>query len=184
MMEYFDIYDKDRNKTGQTMARGVFDESLEEAYYLVVHACVFNSKGEMLIQQRQPFKDGWSNLWDVTVGGHAVAGETSREAIERELSEEIGLKLDFTHMRPNLTVNFQNGFDDYYLLEANPDIARLKLQAEEVQRVKWATREEIYELIDNGKFVPYYKTLIGLLFDMLGRYCARFCNDSTTPAPK
>ena len=38
-------------------------------YHLVVHICIFNTDGKMLIQQRQPFKDGWSNLWDITVGG-------------------------------------------------------------------------------------------------------------------
>ena len=88
-MELWDVYDKDRVKTGETMERG--SAFADGAYHLVVHVCIFNSKGEMLIQQRQPFKEGWPNLWDLTVGGSAVAGESSGEAAKRELFEEIGI---------------------------------------------------------------------------------------------
>ena len=55
------------------MVRG--DRQPEGTCRLVVHICLFNARGEMLIQQRQSFKSGWSNFWDVTVGGSAVAGE-------------------------------------------------------------------------------------------------------------
>ena len=75
-MELFDLYTGDRVKTGKTMVRG---EAVPEGYYrLVIHVCVFDEAGRMLIQQRQPFKKGWSNLWDITVGGSAVAGDSSR----------------------------------------------------------------------------------------------------------
>lgn len=73
-MELWDVYDINRNKTNKTMVRG---ESFAKGnYHLVVHVCVFNSKGEMLIQQRQPFKEGWPNMWDITVGGSATKGDT------------------------------------------------------------------------------------------------------------
>ena len=69
----------------------------------------------MLIQQRQPFKEGWSNMWDITVGGSAVAGDTSRTAAERETREEIGLDIDLTDVRPSLTLYWEHG-----LLPADP----------------------------------------------------------------
>lgn len=164
-MELWDVYDKNRVFTGRTMRRG--DEIKEGDYHIVVHVCIFNSKGEMLIQQRQPFKKGWSNLWDLTVGGSALAGDTSSQAAEREVFEEIGYKLNLEHIRPSVTVHFDGGFDDYYLvIDDNLDIDQLKLQYEEVQRVKWATREEILSMIDSGEFIPYYKSFIDLLFDM------------------
>ncbi len=167
-MELWDIYDINRNMTNKTMVRG--DEMKEGDYHLVVHVCIFNSKGEMLIQQRQPFKKGWSNMWDVTVGGSAVQGDTSQMAAERELFEELGLKLDLTNIRPHLTINFIRGFDDVYLIEKDVDINQLTLQYEEVQTVKWATREEILFLIEEGKFIPYYPSLINLFFDMRKQY--------------
>jgi len=166
-MEKWDLYDKERVKTGETMVRG--DTFPENTYHIVVHVCIFNKQGEMLIQQRQPFKKGWSNMWDVTVGGSAVAGETSARAAEREVAEEIGYTIDLTNVRPLFTVNIEVGFDEYYVLEEPLDIADLELQYEEVQRVMWASLDEITRLMDEGKFIPYYRSLIQMLFEMRGR---------------
>lgn len=163
-MEIWDLYDKDRIKTGETMVRG--SKFKENTYHLVVHVCIFNLEVKMLIQQRQPFKDGWPNMWDITVGGSAVSGDTSQLAAEREVYEEIGYKLSLDGIRPSLTINFDKGFDDIYLIQKDVDISKLKLQYEEVQSVKWASKEEILSMIDEEIFIPYHKSLIDLLFFM------------------
>lgn len=164
-MEIWDLYDKDRVKTGKTIERG---KQLPDGYYhIVVHICIFNEKGEMLIQQRQPFKEGWPNMWDVTVGGSAVSGETSQLAAEREVSEEIGYKISLAENRPVLTIHFNHGFDDIYTTTVSDiDINSLKLQPEEVQAVKWATADEILAMIERGIFIPYRSELIKLMFSM------------------
>lgn len=120
----------------------------------------------MLIQQRQPFKSGWSNMWDITVGGSAISGDTSRSAAEREVYEEIGYKLSLDGIRPTLTINFDDGFDDMYLIQQDQDISKLELQDEEVKDVRWASKEEILTMIDEETFIPYHKSLIELLFFM------------------
>lgn len=163
-MELWDIYDKHRVKTGETMVRG--HEIKKGDYHLVVHVCIINSEGKMLIQQRQPFKDGWPNMWDITVGGSAVAGECSYQAAEREVFEEIGYKLSLEDVRPSVTVNFECGFDDVYIINRDVDIDLLKLQYEEVQNVKWADKDEIISMINDKCFIPYHKSMIELLFDM------------------
>ncbi len=167
-MELWDVYNIDRTKSDKIKIRGNSFEVGE--YHLVVHACIFNSKGEMLIQQRQPFKEGWPNMWDITVGGSAIHGNTSQTAIEREIFEEIGLTLNLQNVRPHLTINFDVGFDDIYLIEKELDLNNLILQNEEVQQVKWANIEEIFEKLDDGTFIPYYKSLIQLLFDIRKQY--------------
>lgn len=163
-MELFDLYDKNRNLIGKTIERG--KPLPENCYRLVVHVCVFNSKGEMLIQQRQPFKKSWSNLWDISVGGGVVSGETSQIGASRELKEELGIDYCFEVDRPCLTINFEYGFDDYYLIEKDIEISELSLQYEEVQRAKWATANEIVKMIDEGILIPYHQALIELLFSM------------------
>lgn len=75
-------------------------------------------------------------------------------------------------VRPHLTVNFDRGFDDVYLVEKDVDVDTLTLQETEVQRVKWATKEEIFEMIRRGEFIPYYESLIQLLFDTRKKYGA------------
>lgn len=174
-MELWDVYDVNRRKTGETMVRG--SAYAQGAYHLVVHICIFNDKGEMLIQQRQPFKEGWSNLWDVTVGGSAVCGDDSQSAAERELAEELGLHIDLHGIRPHLSITFDHGFDDIYLIERNVDLSELKLQYEEVQNARWASMEEILSMIDNGEFIPYYPHLIRLLFEMHLRHYGAIMGD-------
>lgn len=163
-MEFWDVYTVDREKTDRTWKRG--SRLPAGDYHLVIHVCVFNDKGQMLIQQRQSFKEGWANMWDLTVGGSATVGDSSQEAAMRELEEEIGLKLDLSETRPHLTVNFEEGFDDIYLVEAEVDLKKLTLQESEVQAVKWADEETILQMIQEGTFIPYYGSLISTLFAM------------------
>lgn len=163
-MEYWDLYDKHFQKLGRTHLRG--EKMPQGTYHLVVHVCIFNQKGEMLIQQRQAFKEGWPNLWDVTMGGSALKGETSQQAAMREVKEELGLDIDLTNCRPSLTNHFEHGFDDIYLIHQEVDLSKLQLQYEEVQDVKWASQQEILELIREGQFIPYYESLINLFFEM------------------
>ena len=151
-MELFDLYTAEREKTGRTMVRG--EPTPDGFYRLVVHVCIFSPEGQMLIQQRQPFKEGWSNLWDVTVGGSAVSGDSSRSAAERETREELGLSIDLSDTRPTMTINWEHGFDDYYILTQDVDLDALHLQYEEVQAVRWASLEEILQMIDDGRFIP------------------------------
>ena len=163
-MEIWDLYDQNRMPTGELGVRG---EVLPTGrFHMVVHVCLFNSKGEMLIQQRQPFKKGWPNLWDVSVGGSACQGESSCLAAERETLEELGLDIDLSNQRPFLTVHFGNGFDDIYLLQQDVDFEQLCLQPEEVQAVQWASLAKIEQMIEDGFFIPYHQGLLPLLFAM------------------
>ena len=163
-MELWDLYDIDLHKTGETHERG--KPVPEGRYHMVVHLVIFGSDGRMLIQQRQPFKEGWPNMWDVTVGGSAVAGDNSRTAAMRELEEELGLVADLQEERPRLTIHFNCGFDDIYTLNWDVELASVTLQESEVQAVKWATEEEIHRMIDDGAFIPYHHSLISLLFHL------------------
>lgn len=162
MSESFDLYDINRNKTGKVLERG---NKVPEGYYrLVVHVCVFDKDGRMLIQKRQPFKSGWSGMWDVTAGGSALAGDTSQQAASRELKEEVGIEYDLTDVRPAMTIYFDGGFNDIYTINMDVDIDSLQLQESEVEQVKWATEEEILEMLHNKEFVLYKTSFISLLY--------------------
>ena len=88
-MELWDLYDRDRKPLDKTMVRG--EEVAPGTYHDVVHICMFNHNGKMLIQHRQPFKDGWSDMWDITLGGSTQTGENSRTGAHRELCVELGI---------------------------------------------------------------------------------------------
>ena len=168
-MELWDIYDIDRVRTGRVAQRGkpASEGGLGEgAYHLVVHICVFNGRGQLLLQQRQKDKEGYPNLWDVSAAGSALAGENSAAAASRELREELGLVHDFTKERPFWTTHFERGFDDWYFIRIEANINDLRLQPEEVQDARWADLAEIERMLDSGEMVPYYRDLVRLWFVM------------------
>lgn len=160
--EYWDVYTKERIRTGRLHRRG--DRMKDGEYHLVVHVCIFNSKNQLLIQQRQPFKKGWPNMWDLSVGGSAVAGDSSSQAAEREVMEELGIELKLSEYRPVFTMNFSDGFDDYYIVRKDVELSELSLQEEEVQSVRWVDREEALRMQREGIFIPYW--FLGKLFEI------------------
>lgn len=174
--ERWAMYDADRIPTGATMARG--DEFRPGELHMVVTICIFGADGRMLIQRRSDDKAGWPGLWDFTTGGSVTAGETSRTGAEREVFEELGIRLDLADVRPCFTFNFRHGFDDVYLLRAGEgpdadlppvDLDALAIPNAEVSEAKWATRGEIHELNRRGLFIPYRASAIDFIFDMVGR---------------
>ena len=42
-------------------------------------------------------------MWDISVGGSAIQGDSSQTAAEREVLEELGIKLDLQGVRPHFT---------------------------------------------------------------------------------
>lgn len=161
-MESFDLYDVNRNKSGRTLERG---NKVPDGYYrLVVHVCIFGSDGRMLIQRRLPDKKGWSGMWDITAGGSALAGDNSQQAASRELLEEVGIDYSLEGKRPAMTIYFDGGFNDIYTINMDVDIDKLTLQPTEVAEVRWATEEEILEMMRQKEFVLYKSSFISLLF--------------------
>ena len=161
-MEKLDLYDSARRLTGCTIARG---EKIPEGLRRVtVHICIFNSRGEMLIQHRHPEKDVWPDLWDFSVGGGVLAGENTQQAAHRELLEELGMDYDFETESPALTTTYSKGFDDIYIIHAEPDPASLPLQAEEVLAVRWASLQEVLAMIAGGDFIDYCRPLVEYIF--------------------
>ena len=180
-MESFDLYDVNRNKTGRVLERG--NKVPEGCYRLVVHVCIFNDEGKMLIQRRMPTKKGWSGMWDITAGGSALAGDSSGTAASRELLEEVGIDYPLEGKRPAMTIYFDGGFNDIYTINMDVDIDSLKLQESEVAEVKWATEEEILEMLKNKEFVLYKSSFISLLF-FLRNHNGAFTHKDPTKKPK
>ena len=88
-MEYWDIYDSDKNKTGRTMKKN--DWILKDGeYHLTVLGVIMRPDGRFLITQRVMTKAWAPGCWEVS-GGAAMAGEESEEAVMREIKEETGL---------------------------------------------------------------------------------------------
>ena len=162
-IEMFDVYTRDRKPTGRVIARG--EREPQGFCRLIVHVCIFDTdKRRMLIQRRQPWKKSYAGMWDITVSGSVKAGEGSREAIMREISEEIGLDLSSDEVRLVQTMYGAGRIDDVYIAVKDADIDSLSLQYDEVAEVRWATLDEIFALQDAGEFVGYRPEQLKLYF--------------------
>ena len=167
-MELVDLYDENRVPLGRVAERHA--KKAPGEYRMVVHVCIFNSLGQMLIQRRSPEKRVWPELWDVSVGGGVDAGETSRQGAEREVLEELGYDPDLTGLRPAVPVNFEGGFDDFFVVTRDLDLRDLRLQKEEVSDVRWVTLEEAMAMLDSGEFIPYPPSFLQFLFEARGSF--------------
>lgn len=167
-MELVDLYNEDRIPLGKTEDRQVQrTRNTPGEYRIVVHVCIFNSCGEMLLQQRSMEKAAFPGLWDVSAAGGVNAGETSRQGAEREVREELGYALDLTGVRPSVTVNYEGGFDDFYLVVWDDlRTETLTLQEEEVADVRWASEEEVLSLLAEGRFLPYPASFLRFVYEM------------------
>lgn len=163
-MELMDVYDEERQKTGRTMERAA--QPAPGDHRLVVHLCVFNRAGELLVQRRAPEKYTYPLRWDVTAAGAVDAGETSCQAAERELREELGCSLDLTGMQPVMTVNFPGGFDDFFLVEHEIPLQELTFQREEVCDAAWVSLAEAERMVREKEFCPYPPGLLTVLYSL------------------
>lgn len=162
-MEFVDLYDEERRPLGRTAPR--FGKREKNVWRLIAHLCIFDSRGRLLIQQRSEGKRVWPGKWDVSAAGGVCAGETTRVAAARELEEELGIAAPAQELRSVCTVTFNHAFDDYFILKRSVDLRTLRLQAEEVSAVRWASRQQVLDLVRRDQFVPYSENFLGYLFD-------------------
>ena len=145
-MELRDLYDENKEITGETIYKG--QDVPKGRYYITVVVFIQNSKNEFLIQKRVKKKDGkWA-----TTGGHPVSGETSKQGIVTEIKEELGVNVLEKNIKLFKTIKTEDDFVDIYYLKEDIDIKKIKIQKEEVEDVKWASIDEIERMINEKKF--------------------------------
>lgn len=158
-MERWDIYDKNKVRTGRTMERNHFNLADDE-YHLTVLGVIRRPDGRFLITKRVMTK-AWAPGWWEVSGGAAQAGEESYEAVLREVKEETGLDVRnaeggylFTYKRENPGEG-DNYFVDVYRFVMDIDDKDLKLQTEETDGYMFATLEQIKGFAAADKFLHY-----------------------------
>jgi isopentenyldiphosphate isomerase len=146
-MEIWDVYDKDRNKTGKTVVRG--DMLNEWEYHLAVDIWIINEANEILLQKRSAQKEAGAGLWCCT-GGAAILGEDSKHACQREMTEELGVVPCMDKAQVVLKDTRGRCHKDIWLLRQDIAPDEFHLQAEEVDDVRWVTIEQLKREMDDS----------------------------------
>lgn len=147
-MEYLDLYDVNKDLTGEKIVRGKGKPQVPENNYInIVIIFMQNSEGKFLFQITSREKGNEI----ATTGGHVKSGQTSYEAILAEVDEELGLDISKEDVKMIDSYIFGVAFMDVYYLNKDINISDLKLQDDEVESVEWFTIDRIKELINEGK---------------------------------
>lgn len=143
-IEQLELYDENRNKIGKIVERGNFKLEPGE-YFLVTEVLLLNSNNEILVSKRSKEKKLYPGMWEINGGGCRV-GETSKEALVREMSEELGIKLDINKIYSLKTVRNERRFKDIWTYRLDIDISDLRFTDNEVTEAKWVTYEEFLKM--------------------------------------
>ena len=147
-MEYLDLYDVNKDLTGEKIVRGKGKPQVPENNYInIVIIFMQNSEGKFLFKITS--KEKGTEI--ATTGGHVKSGQTSYEAILAEVDEELGLDISKEDVKMIDSYIFGVAFMDVYYLNKDINISDLKLQDDEVESVEWFTIDRVKELINEGK---------------------------------
>ena len=112
-----------------------------------ISVIIFNSKGEMLIQQRAFTKYHWAGIWSNTCCSHPREGETFIDAAQRRLKEELGI---VTTLKPEFHFTYQAKDEKSGLTEHEYDWVftvifdePFEFNKHEINAIKWIKKEEL-----------------------------------------
>jgi len=162
MGEFVVLVDEKDNEVGTMDKLKAHEEGLLHRAFSIL---VFNSRNELLLQQRAKSKYHCGGLWTNTCCSHPRQGEPLEQAIHRRLKEEMGfdcqLKEEFSFI---YKATFDNGLTEHELdhvfighYDADPVINK-----DEVEAFKWISLPDLREdmLANPEKYTPWFITII------------------------
>ena len=156
MPEILDLYDKDGNRTGETIVRGT--KIPEGRHVLLVSIVTVNCKGEILLTKRAPGKT-YEGCWEVT-GGCVQSGETAVQGAVRELSEETGICVAADELECRGQKTGRDFIHVFYLARKDVPLSGLCLCADETETAKWARPSEYQQLAAQYRTIPLGTSLL------------------------
>ena len=157
MTELFDVLNENGEFINQIETR---EECHKNGLWhkAVVVFIISPDNNKVLLQQRSASKKLWPNLWDITAGGHVLSGEFGYQTVIRETKEEIGIDISKADLEfiggirsENISGDIINRhFNEFYIVHKDVDIKDIVLQEDEVQDIKWFTKEEVINKIKNN----------------------------------
>jgi isopentenyl-diphosphate Delta-isomerase len=110
-MEHVILVDDQDNETGTMEKMEAHEKGLLHRAFSIV---IFNSKGEMLLQQRAAEKYHSGGLWTNACCSHPRPGETIEDAGQRKLLQEMGIACNLNYSHKFLyKVDLENQLTEY-----------------------------------------------------------------------
>ncbi len=145
-MEYLNVYDENKNKLSRRILRG---ERLNENEHILLSIIIIqNESDEYLIQKTSKEK---GSVY-ATTGGHVLYDETSKDAIMREVKEELGIDISNDEIVFVDSIILGTPIFDVYYLKKNIDLNDVVMQKEEVSDIVYMSKDKVLNLIEADEF--------------------------------
>jgi RimJ/RimL family protein N-acetyltransferase/isopentenyldiphosphate isomerase len=168
--EILDIVDENNNIIGQKPRREVHQKHL---LHRVSHIWIVNSQKQILVQRRSLLKDTSPGKWEPFFGGHLNTGIDYVDGAVIELNEELGINAEAENLKLWKVYKKEIGdeFQGIFVYKWDGDAKSLKLEADEVDQVKWMNIKEVSGYVlnpeeTNWSKMGYEKELIKFIMDL------------------
>lgn len=149
--DYIVLVDKQNNVLGTAPKLEAHNANtpLHRAFSLFL----FNSKGQLLLQQRSRNKKTWPLVWSNSVCGHPMLNEPNKDAVKRRLKFELGIRLEKIHeILPNFSYKAKmNGIVENEICPVFVGFTNKKpvINKDEVENFRWISWQDFLKEIDD-----------------------------------
>ncbi len=136
-----------------------------------VSVLIFNSNGDMLLQRRAFDKYHSGGLWSNAACTHPSPGETTLQASDRRLKEEMGISANLSHLysfiyKVQLDNNLTEHELDHVFVGVTDEVPILN--PEEAMSYKYISIQEIQEDLKNygDRYSAWFKMIFARLLEL------------------
>lgn len=128
-------------------------------FHQIVHVFLFNEQGEIYLQKKSQLVDENPGLWTSSASGHVLAGESFLITAQRELKEELSLKVklkEFLKLPPS-----EKSMNKCVALFIGYTKKTPKPNPLEIEEGRFFSIEEVNSLLQNSPeiFSPIFRVL-------------------------
>jgi isopentenyl-diphosphate delta-isomerase len=134
--------------------------------YRVSALWIKNSQGQILLARRAYTKSHNPGKWGPAVAGTVEEGESYEDNIIREAKEELGLKdLKLIKCLKIKNDNEHKFYTQWFISIVNKNISDFKIQTDEVAEIKWFSKDELINKLENNpeEFLNGVKKILFIL---------------------
>ncbi len=174
-LDYVILVDEKDNETG-TMEK--MEAHRKAVLHRAISVFIFNTKGEWLLQRRASGKYHSNGLWTNTCCSHPFPGETSLEAANRRLKQEMGLKaplkklFHFTYKAELDNELTEHELDHVFLGITDEEPV---INTDEVQEWRYISYEKLFDDVKNRpeKYTFWFKKI----FERVNRHVLSYFSE-------
>ena len=179
MQANIDVLNEQGIKTDEVLSRNEIHR--QGKIHRAVHLYLLDGVGQLLLQRRSQHVDHYPGMFSISVTGHVDAGESSEEAVYRELKEELGISVapgEITFLfsyRQDVQLSptyIDKQFNDVYVCQRDFRLEDIKFDCQVVSELKLVSLDTFDQLVGapSGEIAPVYQEQASCIVELLKKH--------------